>query len=181
MDPTPKKISANVPMNSATSFCGLLYMRAPPRQADTSGSIAVGSVQRSVILRERVESSQTSGGLFSPAGAGGGGRWTIRTRELSFPCQKVEEGGSARAGAHWDVERGQPVVPVRLRTGEKCEKLLLQRLGDGAAGTFADLNAVDRAQGADFGGGACEENFVGDVEHFARDHLLADLDLQVFT
>jgi hypothetical protein len=29
IDPAPKKISANVPMNSATSFCGFEYIETP--------------------------------------------------------------------------------------------------------------------------------------------------------
>src|SRR5260221_2278505 len=39
---------------------------------------------------------------------------------------------------------------------------------------------VDRANRRDFYGGAGEENFVDDVEHFARDDLFLHGDLQVF-
>jgi len=31
IEPAPKKISANVQMNSAISFCDVLYIRKPPR------------------------------------------------------------------------------------------------------------------------------------------------------
>ena len=52
--------------------------------------------------------------------------------------------------------------------------------GDRAALACADGDAVDRAQRRDFGGGAGEENFVGDVQHLARNHLFAHGDAQVF-
>ena len=43
----------------------------------------------------------------------------------------------------------------------------------------ADEDAIDGADGRDFGGGAGEEDFVGDVEHLARKRLLDDRDAEV--
>ena len=59
------------------------------------------------------------------------------------------------------------------------EKFVLNALGDRSARAAADLDAVDRANRSDFGGGAAEENFVRDVKHLARDHLLGDRNSQV--
>jgi len=51
---------------------------------------------------------------------------------------------------------------------------------DGAAAAGADLDAVEFADGRDFGGGAGEEGFVGDVDLVAGDAFLHDLQAQVF-
>ncbi len=69
---------------------------------------------------------------------------------------------------------------VRFRAGEDGEKLLLQAPGHRAAPALPDHNAINRAQRCNLGSGAGEENFVGNVEHFTRDHLFADWDAQIF-
>lgn len=49
------------------------------------------------------------------------------------------------------------------------EEFFLQFAGDRAGNAFANLNVIDRANRSHFDGGAAEEKFVHDVEHFARD------------
>src|ERR1700691_5017254 len=58
-------------------------------------------------------------------------------------------------------------------------ELLLNRFRDNADLSFADRDFVDRTDGSNFGGGAAEENLVGDVERFARDLLLDDFDAEI--
>src|SRR5712671_4678476 len=60
------------------------------------------------------------------------------------------------------------------------EEFVLQLAGDGAGYAFADLDVIDRTDRRDFDGGAGKEDFVDDVEHFARDNLFLDRDLQIF-
>ena len=66
-----------------------------------------------------------------------------------------------------------------LRPLTMSKKRRLDLLGDRAARAGADLDAVEFADGRDFGGGAGEEGLVGDVDLVARDALLHDLDAEV--
>src|SRR2546423_859817 len=68
--------------------------------------------------------------------------------------------------------RGEPSMAVVVFAAHDGVKLLLQGLSDRAHGAIADLNLVDGADGGDLGGGAGKESLVGDVEHFAGNHLL---------
>ena len=52
---------------------------------------------------------------------------------------------------------------------------LVDGLGDRAGAAVADGNPIHGPHGRYLGGGAGEEDLVGDVEPFARDHLLSDL------
>ena len=52
-------------------------------------------------------------------------------------------------------------------------------LGDLAGLAVADHDAVDGADGRNLGGGAGEEDFVGDVEQLARNRLLGDREAQM--
>src|SRR5271154_2442502 len=63
-----------------------------------------------------------------------------------------------------DVDRGEPVMAVGPRAVHDAEELVVQRLGDGAHGSVANQNAVDRAEVGDLGGSTGEEGFVGDIE-----------------
>src|SRR4029077_14827568 len=73
----------------------------------------------------------------------------------------------------------EPAVAVGLLTAHDGVKLFLDRLGDGANPALADFDLVHGADGSDLRGRAGEEGFVGDVEHFARNHLLDNRDAQV--
>src|ERR1019366_7550380 len=153
MEPAPKKISANVPINSATSFCGVLYMEAPPKQTDSANParyLETGNVR-----------------LYES---------DVLASNFGFCRDRHPLTGSS---AQRHADRRKAIVAVRPRTVENGEKFFLEQLGDGPARSLADLDAVDRAQGTDFSRGAGEEDFVGDVEHLARNQLLAHRDFQV--
>lgn len=59
------------------------------------------------------------------------------------------------------------------------EEFVLNALGDGAAGAVADRNAIDGTDWRHFDGSAAEEKFVGDVQHFAGNDLLAHGDIEL--
>src|SRR4029077_9435103 len=63
---------------------------------------------------------------------------------------------------------------------EDGEEFLLEAFGNGASASGADGDAIDRAQRRDFGGSAGEEDFVGNVEQLARNHLLGDANAKIF-
>src|ERR1035441_9487185 len=69
--------------------------------------------------------------------------------------------------------------PAPWLAADDAVNLRLQRFCHGAERARAHGDLVDRANGCDFGGGAGEENFVGDVEGFSRNLLLNDLDAEV--
>src|ERR1700722_15124481 len=73
----------------------------------------------------------------------------------------------ADGGCGWHGDWREPAVAVGLFAAGDREELFLNTLGDGAARACADLNAINRANWRDFGGSSREENFVGDVKHFA--------------
>src|SRR5262245_2718748 len=69
----------------------------------------------------------------------------------------------------------EPAPPILGLAAKQAEKRLLDRGGDWAALARADREAVDRTNGRDLGGGAGEEQLVGQVERLARQVLLAYL------
>src|SRR6266446_6011545 len=73
-------------------------------------------------------------------------------------------------GGHWSVDRREPVVLVGFGAAGDREKFFLQFSRDRAGDAFADLNVIYRADRRNFYGGANEENFVNDVQHFAWDN-----------
>src|SRR4029077_7742447 len=86
----------------------------------------------------------------------------------------------ARGGCHGGAYWGYPVVAVGLGAAGDGEKFFLEFAGDRAGDAFADRDVVDGTYRGDFNGRAGEEDFVDDIEHFARDDALLDGDLQVF-
>ena len=60
------------------------------------------------------------------------------------------------------------------------EEFVLDAFGDGAARAHADFHAVDGADRGDFNRSAAEEDFIGDVEHFARNDLFGYGNAEVF-
>src|ERR1035437_9815654 len=86
------------------------------------------------------------------------------------------------------LDRGEPAKAVGFESIGDAEKFVADLPGDFAgfpplrrrpvAGdpgfTVADDNAVHGADGGNFSGRAGEKDFVGDVEHLARNGLLAD-------
>src|SRR5271163_3926751 len=85
----------------------------------------------------------------------------------------------SRRRAYWCVYRGKPIVAVGFGAAGDGEEFFLKFAGDGAGDALADLNVVDGANGSDFDGGAYEEDFVDDVEHFAGDYGFFHGDVQV--
>ena len=55
---------------------------------------------------------------------------------------------------------------------DQAVKFTLNLLGNRPDNAVADADLVNRTDRGDLGCSAAKENFVGDVEHFARDHLL---------
>src|SRR5271154_6580163 len=86
---------------------------------------------------------------------------------------------SLTSGAGWNVYWREPVVAVGLSAFDEGEEFVLDFFGDGAAGATADFYAVDGADRRDFDGGAAEEHFVDDVEHFAGNDLFSDGNAEV--
>ena len=77
------------------------------------------------------------------------------------------------------VDRLQPAVGVRRLALDDLEEPLLDRLGDRPAAAAADLDPVHRLDRRHLDGRADEEHLVGDVQHFARQRLLAHLEAEV--
>src|SRR5580658_4509705 len=79
---------------------------------------------------------------------------------------------------HWlgsvDFDRGEPAEAVGLEAVGNTEKLVGNLLRDFAHLAVAYHNPVDSADGGNFGRSAGEEDFVGNVEQFARESLLSD-------
>src|SRR4029077_10220831 len=73
----------------------------------------------------------------------------------------------------------QPMMTIGLLAFDNGVELLLDGPGDGPRNAFAHRDLVDGADRSDFRGGAAEERFVSEVEHFARDHLFENRDVQV--
>src|SRR5713226_1292544 len=84
--------------------------------------------------------------------------------------------GSDYGRAYWR----KPVVAVGFVAAGDGEEFFLEPARDRAGCAFADLDVVDGTDGGDFDGGAGEEDFVDDIEHFARDDTFFDGNLQVF-
>src|SRR5690349_18747663 len=76
--------------------------------------------------------------------------------------------------------RSEPVKSVGLCAVYDTKEIFLQGLGHRTDLAFADGDLVDGANGGDLGRSAGEEQFVGDVKHFARNHLLDNRDTLVF-
>src|ERR1700735_809392 len=75
--------------------------------------------------------------------------------------------------------RSQPAVAIVFFATHDGIELFLDRLRDRAGQSLADFDLVDGTDGRNLGGRAGEECFVGNVEHFARNHLLDDGNVQV--
>src|ERR1700722_6706786 len=88
--------------------------------------------------------------------------------------------GLASGGAQRHVDGREPIVTIFLRAAQNREELILQRFGDRAARSLAHLDPVNGSQRADFRSGSGEENFVGNVKHFAGNQLLANRNFLLF-
>src|SRR5207245_7773378 len=73
---------------------------------------------------------------------------------------------------HGLVAQRQPAVLVFGTSFDDGKEFFLKSPGDGSGLAAADHDAVNGADGSYFGCGPSEENFVGDIEHFAGNHLL---------
>src|SRR6516165_123299 len=60
---------------------------------------------------------------------------------------------------------GEPVVAILHGSVHDAEELMLQSQRYRTGYAAVDVDLVDRFDGRDFGGGAAEEDFVGNVEH----------------
>src|ERR1035437_4199774 len=72
------------------------------------------------------------------------------------------------------LDRGEPAKAVGFESIGDAEEFVADLPGDFAGFTVSDDDAVHGADGGNLGGRAGEKDFVGDVEHFARNGLLAD-------
>src|SRR5581483_5902012 len=73
----------------------------------------------------------------------------------------------------------KPVVAVGHGAVDHPEELLLDRTRDRSESAFANANLVHRADRSDLRRAAGKKDLVGQVKHFAGDHLLDDRDIQV--
>src|SRR5579862_1728465 len=73
----------------------------------------------------------------------------------------------------------QPVIAIFLLAANDAVKLRLQGLGQRTDFARAHSDFVDRADRRDFSSGSGEEDLVSDVERFAGNLLLGDLDAKV--
>src|SRR6266849_7720884 len=163
MEPTPKNTRANVPINSDKSFCNVVYIARPPRALRYGGGIL------------------TEEGIRSERCEGRGRRWSPDLAEMGRSSAAPLRGKElARGGGYWDVDGRKPVVAVGFAAAGDGEEFFLEPARDRAGCAFADLDVVDGTDGGDFDGGAGEEDFVDDVEHFAGDDAFLDGNLQVF-
>src|SRR5712692_7613681 len=93
-----------------------------------------------------------------PAGRNAGallfGRDSTETRGASQNSRRNVCRGPKLAcvGADGHAHRREPVVAVGLRSAGEREELFLDAFSDGPAGTVADGDAVNRAQGRDLDG-----------------------------
>src|SRR6266849_2362271 len=160
MEPAPKKMSANVPTNSAASFWGMLYMGEASNEQGC-GSCLVRALRE--FYRIGLRQSKT------------------RAANRAEQCQLSSlDGELAGAGGDGNVAGRQPVVAVRFCSSGEGVKLFLEAFCDGAWLALADGDAVHGANGADFHGGARKKDFIGDVEHLAGNHLLLHGNAEVF-
>src|SRR6266581_2526335 len=161
IEPAPKKISANVPRNSAISFCDVPYIVDPPQGKefvpDSNGCILAG-------MR-----------CGTPAKKGGKWRGDPRITTLASYSNGQSAGGGADGGAHWR----EPIVAVGLAAAGDSEEFRLQCECNRAGDALAHLDVIDGTDGRDFDGGANEKNFVGNVEHFARNDRFLDGNVEV--
>ena len=73
-----------------------------------------------------------------------------------------------------ESESSAPAHPSERVLRSASDNILVARLDalrDGSALSVADGDAVERANGHDFSGSACEEELVRHVERLARDRL----------
>src|SRR5579859_7554333 len=68
--------------------------------------------------------------------------------------------------------RREPVEAVWCGAIHDSEELMLQRFRDWPHGPLVHADFIDGAYGSNFRRGAAEENFVRNVEHLARNHML---------
>src|SRR5712692_11593069 len=97
---------------------------------------------------------------------------------LSSPRNRVARGGRRLRSrrlvprGHGLVAQRQPAVLIFGTSFDDGEEFFLKSPGDGPGLAAADHDSVNGADGSYFGGGPGKENFVGDIEHFAGNHLL---------
>src|SRR5579871_2363130 len=70
------------------------------------------------------------------------------------------------------MNRRKPAVRIGPRAVDDPEELLLQLLGDRTASSLTDRDAIDRPDRGDLRGRPREEDFVGDIQHLARNDRL---------
>src|SRR5260370_25030745 len=106
-----------------------------------------------------------------------GGKWrgVSRITTLASYSNGQSAGGGADGGAHWR----EPIVAIGLAAAGDAEEFRLQCERNWTCDALADLDVIDGTDGRDFDGGANEKNFVGNVEHFARNDRFLDGDVEV--
>src|SRR5579864_5284050 len=131
-----------VPMNSARSFCALLYIFLSGEEIQ----------ERTVPGR-----GNSCGGILVEASFG------VKSRfDVSRDANRLA--GSDRRRRR---NRREPAVAIGLFSARERVEFVLQFFRDWPASAIANLNLVDAAHGRNLDRRAREENFIGDVEHLA--------------
>src|ERR1700722_19168305 len=92
----------------------------------------------------------------------------------TWPALATRGYGHSGSSGRGYVYRREPVVAVGFDAAGQGEKFVLNALGYRPARACANLDAIHRANRSDLHGCAAEENLLGYVKHFARNHLLGN-------
>ena len=105
-----------------------------------------------------------------------GNRWILFEfdREVG-PGPKLQPDGNTGAGGHGSV--GKPIVAIWCLAAGDSEEFVLETLGERAAGSVGNRDAINRADRSNFDRSAAEEKLVRDVKHLAGDNLFDDGDV----
>src|SRR5437764_677783 len=133
----------------------------PIARADLQRLVHFSSAQANALRRkQRRERLAIVGSVLSGRKSGGALHLACHERRL------------ARLRGALGVHRRHPAVAIGNLAVDVSEEFFLNTFSNRAAFSASDGGTIDAADGSDFSGRAGEEDFVGDVERFARNECL---------